>query len=234
MSIKTILVVNDSEFFIGLIRSYVNRSDCKVLWAKDSFSATDILKREKVDLILLDFILKEVRGDEYCRTVKYDSATKNLPLIMVTNVLKEEDKNKCRDAGCDGFLYKPVNKLDLLKMMKKYINIAVRENKRAPLFTEIQYVCDGEDSRGHTFTISEGGLFIKGGRLFKKGSEITLSFGIDGIADDIKALGRVAWNTEGETFSSQARPGMGIKFISIDGDYKRAISFYVEEGNYLV
>lgn len=234
---NTILIVDDSEFFLELIRSFFKRSGCKTLIATSVREAIGIVRDNKPDLILLDQYMPDIKGDECCRMIKEDPTTRDIPVIMITASNKKEDKEKCFAAGCDDYVTKPINKEILLTKVKKYISISSRKYERAPICTNITYSSKGEKYAGQIYVISEGGAFIMGEKQLSVNAPIRLGFSIPGIAESLDLGGRVVWSFEGREKFPQIlamAKGMGIQFLNIGEEERKAIASYVSLGNYLI
>ena len=233
----SVLIIDDSEFFLQLIVSFFKRSGCKTLTAKDGKEAFDILKELKPDLILLDYYLPDIQGDECCRKMKADPNIKNVPVIMVTASDKEEDMSKCFEAGCDNYVTKPIDKMELLDKVKKYIPLVARQYERVPIYTQLSYLCFGKEYSGHLLVISEGGAFMMGERLLPEDEVIDLKFTIPGISKSLNVKGKVMWHFKGREKFPQLFAlvnGMGVQFTDIGDDAKKAIESYISLGNYLI
>lgn len=229
-----ILIVDDSEYFVELLKVFLKRTSSIVLAASGGSAALKLVTDEKPDLILLDLIMSEMDGEEFCQIIRSNPDTKEIPIIIITGALNLIDDEKCAQIACNDFMTKPVNRLDLLKMVKKYVPIFARNHIRVPIVTMINYSKGEEAFRGNAFYISEGGLFISGDEILCVGEKIKLNFTIEGIEPSIKAEGEVAWNTdEMKNSPITMTPGMGIRFTSIDDVYKDAIRKYINAGNYI-
>ena len=230
-----ILIVDDSHFFLQVVKEFLKRSGHRILTAKSGAEALEIIGSNKPNVILMDYHMADINGDECCQRIKSDPATKDIPVIMLTSAGNEEDMEQCRAAGCDDYITKPVDKMALLTKVKRHLDIPVREYKRAPICVAATYSHDGERSSGTIFSISEGGLFIKGEGLLEKGTPIIVSFGIPSIAEAIEVDCTVAWNTdERRNLPAGIAPGFGVAFLAADEPVLGAIRKYVSLGDYLL
>lgn len=116
---------------------------------------------------------------------------------MVTSAGNNEDMENCDDAGSDDYVTKPVEKMALLNKVKKYLDIPVRKYKRAPICVPALYYFDSEEYSGIIFSVSEGGLYIKGEMVLDRGTFVKVKFDIAHIAKQIEV--------EGESFGIQTR-----------------------------
>ncbi len=231
---KQILLVDDSHFFIQAIREFLTRSGNSILTASCGKEALHTLKTNSPDVILMDYYLEDISGDECCRKIKAAPATKKIPVIMLTSAGSTEDIEKSKKAGCDDYITKPVDKMLLLTKIKRYLAIPTREHKRAPICVSTLYFHNNLKYSGMIFCISEGGMFIKSDDLLESGSIIQVNFSIPQIAGDIEAKVEVAWNTtERDRLPAGIGPGFGVRFLSIDEKGIEAIKTYLSFGDYL-
>lgn len=231
---KQILLVDDSHFFIQAIREFLTRSGNSILTASCGKEALHTLETKSPDVILMDYYLEDIRGDECCRKIKAAPSTKNIPVIMLTSAGSSEDIENSKGAGCDDHITKPVDKMLLLTKIKRYLAIPTREHKRAPICVSTLYFHNNRKYSGMIFCISEGGMFIKSDDLLESGSIIQVNFSIPQIAGDIEAKVEVAWNTtERGRLPAGIGPGFGVRFLSIDEKGIEAIKTYVSLGDYL-
>lgn len=232
---KKILIVDDSNFFIEIEKAFLKRTDCLILSANNGVEALEVVQKEKPDLILLDLYMKEMKGDECCRLIKEDENLAHIPVIMVTSASHLGDRSKAVAAGCDDYLTKPVSKADLLRKVKKYIDLPVRSQTRAPIYSKASYISCGKEYIGHVYVIGEGGLYIKGGKVLPVGEIVKLIFTIADIADRVELEGKIVWNTdERHSYPIELTPGMGIQFTNVSDEDLKAIKTYINLGNYLV
>ncbi|EER22124.1 MULTISPECIES: PleD family two-component system response regulator [spotted fever group] len=136
----TILVVDDIETNIKLLTAKLLKEYYTVLTANSGKEALAILKKEKIDIILLDVMMPEMDGFEVCKTIKTDPETTHIPVVMVTALSDIDDRVKGLEAGADEFLTKPINdtalfvRLKSLSRMKSLINeLKLRNNTNALL-----------------------------------------------------------------------------------------------------
>ncbi len=114
----TILVVDDIETNIKLLTAKLLKEYYTVLTANSGKEALAILKKEKIDTILLDVMMPEMDGFEVCKTIKTDPETTHIPVVMVTALSDIDDRVKGLEAGADEFLTKPINDTALFVRLK--------------------------------------------------------------------------------------------------------------------
>jgi two-component system phosphate regulon response regulator PhoB len=107
MSKETILVVDDEEDILELVRFNLDREGYAVHCAETGEEALRKVKETKVDLMVLDLMLPGMNGLEVTRLLKNDSATCNLPVIMLTAKGEEPDIVTGLELGADDYVTKP-------------------------------------------------------------------------------------------------------------------------------
>jgi DNA-binding response OmpR family regulator len=118
-----ILVVDDTEANLKLLRALLKGAGYEVLTAG---SGTDGLKTaagENPDLILLDIMMPDLTGFEVCQRLRAIPETSQIPIIFLTALHELEDHMKAVDVGGDDVLTKPINKLELLIRVKSLLRI---------------------------------------------------------------------------------------------------------------
>ena len=117
MAKATILLVEDSDAQGKIAKEFLEKNAYEVIWARDGKSAIKHAKTKPVDLILLDLVLPDISGNEVCRWLKADQATKGMPIIMLTVKDSVDDKVTSLESGADDYLSKPYNEVELNAMI---------------------------------------------------------------------------------------------------------------------
>ncbi|MDR2445717.1 MAG: response regulator transcription factor [Treponema sp.] len=108
---QTALVVDDEEKILGLVKSYLEANGYTALCAKSGREGMDIFEKNAVSLILLDLMLPDVSGEEFCRKIR---ETSNIPIIMVTAKVEEADIIRGLKIGADDYVTKPFSPRQLM------------------------------------------------------------------------------------------------------------------------
>lgn len=111
----TILVVDDEEALVELVRSYLEREHYNVLTATDGQKALDIARATPLDLVVLDIMLPGMDGIEVCRNLRQFS---DAYVIMLTARAEEIDKILGLTVGADDYLTKPFSPRELVARIK--------------------------------------------------------------------------------------------------------------------
>ncbi len=121
MSKKTILVVEDEESLLKLESILLTSKGFEVIGAANGTIALDILEREKVDLVLLDIMLREIDGFEVCRRIINNPDTKDLPVIMLTAKKSQEDLSHGDEVGADWYVTKPFKSAKVIETIERFL-----------------------------------------------------------------------------------------------------------------
>ena len=120
---KTILIVEDDPKSLTLLRDLLQVSGYSTIEATDGKQGIESAKTGTPDLILMDIQLPEIDGLEATRILKADVTTSNIPVIALTAYAMKGDKERALEAGCDGYLTKPIDIKELLKMVTEYLPV---------------------------------------------------------------------------------------------------------------
>jgi DNA-binding response OmpR family regulator len=120
---SVILVVDDQPQNIELLEAYLVPQGYEVVKAASGEEALETLARHSIDLILLDVMMPRMSGIEVLEKLRADEKTKAIPVVMVTVLKETEDKVKALEAGCDDFISKPFDKVELCARVKSLLKI---------------------------------------------------------------------------------------------------------------
>jgi len=123
MAKSKILIADDNPTNVELLEVYLADVECEIAAAVDGRDTLDKVGRFHPDLILLDIMMPKLSGFEVCKKVKADPATKDIMVLMVTALNEPGDIERAVLAGCDDFLSKPINKLELLKRVENMLKL---------------------------------------------------------------------------------------------------------------
>jgi DNA-binding response OmpR family regulator len=104
-----ILVVDDSSTNIVLLEAILNGQGYEIETAQSVKEAHMIIKKEPVNLILLDLLMPRVSGYDFLKEIKNNEATKSIPVIIVSAVADAENKKKSIEMGALDFVNKPID-----------------------------------------------------------------------------------------------------------------------------
>jgi len=120
-SSSSILVVDDDRDLVNLVARILEEKGYLVAKAYDGNSALELAKKISPVLILLDILMPNIDGYTICRRVKMDKNTKDIPVIMLTALRGELNKQLAKDMGAEGYITKPFNSEDLLDTIARFL-----------------------------------------------------------------------------------------------------------------
>jgi len=104
-----VLVVDDEEDIVELLRYNLEREGLLVLEARDGAEALAVARRENPDLVVLDVMMPRMDGLEACRKIREDPVLRRTPVLMLTARGEEEDHVRGLNVGADIYLAKPIS-----------------------------------------------------------------------------------------------------------------------------
>jgi CheY-like chemotaxis protein len=116
-----ILVVEDNEANQLLASSVLERAGYRIELASDSVQALDAIKRSEPDLILMDIQLPGQDGLAFTRELKADPRTAAIPIVALTALAMAGDLERSLEAGCAGYISKPIDTRTLATEVQKYL-----------------------------------------------------------------------------------------------------------------
>lgn len=104
---KRILLVDDEPHIVKVVEARLKASGYEVLTAMDGFTALEMARKEKPDLIVLDIMLPKMDGYQVCALLKKDTRYAKIPILMFTARAQQEDIRMGEEVGADAYLIKP-------------------------------------------------------------------------------------------------------------------------------
>jgi len=116
-----ILVVDDEEHIVMILKDSLEFSGFQVVTALDGQEALDMVKKESPDLIVLDIGMPRLDGWEVCRRLKSDENTRSIPIIILTAYAQTSDQKKGAQLGADRFITKPCDLTYLVEEINRLL-----------------------------------------------------------------------------------------------------------------
>ena len=117
----TILYVEDNPDNRTLVRRILLSEDYALLEANNGFEALEVLKSSKPDLILMDINMPDMDGYTLTARIKGMPGFARVPILALTANVMRGDREKTLEAGCDGYIQKPLDIDQLIKEIERFL-----------------------------------------------------------------------------------------------------------------
>jgi len=124
MSQPRVLVVEDNVDNLALVRFLLERAGYFVMSAANGLEGIESARRDQPDLILMDLSLPELDGWMATTQLKADEQTRRIPVLALTAHTLPGDRKRAIDAGCDGYISKPINVASFDKLVANLLRQA--------------------------------------------------------------------------------------------------------------
>jgi two-component system cell cycle response regulator DivK len=122
-----ILIIEDNEQNLYLLTFILKKHDYEVLQALNGLDGIEKVKKTNPDMILLDIQLPEMDGYEVARELRKIPESKIIPIIAITSYAMAGDREKALEAGCTGYLTKPINPDTFISSIEEFLPNAFLE-----------------------------------------------------------------------------------------------------------
>lgn len=227
-----ILIIEDEQGISKIIKSYLEKEGYNVFQAFDGKEGLDFFENEQIDLILLDLMIPKISGEDLIKEIRNKS---NVPVIMVTAKVSEENIINGLKLGADDYVTKPFSPKELMQRIKTVLRRIEKYNiPRADIIKTIdgrlemdleynRFFKDGEEIflTKNEFQIIKT-LFSNPNKTFTREEIIEITFGFDYDAYD-RAIDTHIKNIRQKIEDNPKKPdyiktiyGMGYKSGGVD------------------
>jgi len=223
----TILIVDDVRLFLEMQKEFLESAAVRVVTARNGREALECIGRQRPNLVFMDIEMPEMDGIECCRTIKANPGLKNLPVVMITAKGDADSQQRCREAGCDDFLTKPLSRARFLEAAGRYLSGLERRARRSTVSLPVTVRSRGSAVSGWVLNLSSGGAFVAANCLAEVGRSVELSFQLPGgTLQECRA--KVIW-----TQPAPGTPaGFGVSFLLLSDATRAALEQYLKSGVY--
>ncbi|WP_193114564.1 response regulator [Sulfurimonas marina] len=118
---KTILIVDDDVRNIFALSSLFEKTGANVENAFNGIEALETLKKEKIDIVLMDIMMPEMDGYETIKKIRKEMGLENLPIIVISAKAMKEDIERALEVGANEYLTKPIEFENLERMVESWL-----------------------------------------------------------------------------------------------------------------
>lgn len=154
----TILVVNDTLEVLELLTLLLTHEGYRVVSATDGRSALEMARQSEPDIVISDVVMPEMDGIEFCRRLKEDARTRDVPVLLVSAVRTGEDDSLTGlVAGADDYLEIPFRRQELLVKVARLAERHRVERHYREIVEQAADIIYTRDMQGHITSINEAG-----------------------------------------------------------------------------
>jgi CheY-like chemotaxis protein len=119
--VHTVLVVDNEPFNLDLVQTVLVRGGFNVITATSGAESIDLVREQQPDLVLMDLQLPEMDGLEATRRIVADPDLGGVKVVAYSAMVMPADRDRALDAGCVGFIAKPVGARELITLVSGYL-----------------------------------------------------------------------------------------------------------------
>lgn len=121
-----ILIIEDEANNLDVARRIVRGAGHEALTATDGASGLELARRERPDAVLVDLLLPKLDGWSIARALREEPWARDIPIIAVSALAMQADRERAREAGCNDFVTKPYAPAELRAVLNRYVPVAAR------------------------------------------------------------------------------------------------------------
>lgn len=153
----TILIAEDDEDIVELLRLYLENENYKVKIANNGEEALQLVQHNRIDLAVVDIMMPVMNGYDLIKGIRKVS---NIPIIILSAKNLDCDKIFGLDIGADDYMTKPFNPLEIIARVKSNIRRYYQLNENQPIETNSRYVVGDLEMDQDMFTLTKQGKLI--------------------------------------------------------------------------
>jgi DNA-binding response OmpR family regulator len=119
---KKILVVEDHENILDLLKAIFRDSGYQIFCVRDGSEALNIANMYKPDIVLLDIQLPKINGLDVCNSMKRSTVLSNTKVLMLSGRTQNSDLNQAHEMGADGYITKPFRPGELMQKVEELLH----------------------------------------------------------------------------------------------------------------
>ncbi len=227
---RLILLVDDLRIFLRIEQDLLERAGYDVITTFSGLEALKKTREYKPDLVLLDLYMPDLDGAECCKLIKRDPDLKDIKVVIITSKAFPEDRRRCIDAGCDGFISKISTQSQILVEIERALSQTASYPSVSPDSFDVTYSESvGARCGGVGLDLGIDGMFVASDEPVKRHAILTLEFGLPGFERRLRLKGEVIGVAEPSSEVRLVR-GFHVRFVDPGASTLNLISEYLQEG----
>jgi len=191
---KRALIVDDEASTCELIERVLGSVGIESLIFTKSIEAVTVLRHSQFAIVFLDFRMSFPDGAELTRQMRDSGFNRMTPVVLISDDPHPHAMTLGFEAGASFFLYKPIDKNRLLRLIRAtqgQIEHERRRTRRVPLRSKVQLRIEGHDIEGETVDVNMEGLLVKAQRAMPVGSSVEVCLHLSKGLKPVMAAGCV-------------------------------------------
>ena len=140
-----ILIADDNIQNCELLDAHLQEENYEIFMSHDGLETLEKVTEHQPDLVLLDIMMPKLSGYAVCQKLKENAETADIPILVVTALYEKGDIEKAVKSGCDDFLSKPINSIELKTRVRSMLRVRHLTNERDRL---LAYLAEIEKATG--------------------------------------------------------------------------------------
>lgn len=220
-----VLVVDDVPMFRELETLFLARFG-RVVCVASAAEARAFLREATPDIVVLDWNLPDAPADTVMRGLREEARTRDTPVVAVTSGRARDHEHAVR-AGAADVVAKPLSRAVLVESVRRFLRgPGVRGLPRVPVTTPVRLSNRERDTWGVARNLSRGGMFIESEWLPPAETELQLAFALGEPTAPFEPTAKLVWR---RLRPVEGAPGIGVRFLALDGAAARRLEAYVRE-----
>jgi len=203
---KQVLIVDDEEAVCQMVGKVLTAAGMEPRALTTSSLALDLLNQEKFEMVFFDLHMASPDGMELARHLRRSRWNRTTPIVLISDDQRPSAMSVGFEAGANFFLYKPIDKERLLKLIRATqgtIDYGRRRTRRVALQSKVKLNSGGEEVEGETVDVSLCGLLVKAGRTLPRGTPVRVSLELAPQMKPVLARGSVVRVLDGNIMGIQ-------------------------------
>jgi len=189
--LRTLLLADDVGTTLAVEKTFLEARSLRVHVTQSARKVMELAAVVQPDLIILDYEMPEMNGDEVCRRLKSNPTTRHIPVLILSSHDDEQTAQLCADAGAVGFVRKTQGREALLDRVAEVLGVNQRRHVRVPCLISVALEAGDEKLEGVIRSLSASGLYLILKRAIEAGKALWLSFTLPDTGVKIKVLGEI-------------------------------------------
>ena len=212
---KRIIIVDDINSFVQHEKTLLSRQEFELLTVSSGHEALFRARNDHPDLMILHLYMPDMNGDAVCRELKSDSASEQIPILIITAKGDEEHCQLAVAAGCDGCISKPLHSESIVPAVEKHLGIPPRRHQRVGTSIPCSVTDDDGKREGVILNLTPEGALIKIAPSLWSGDIVKMDLSPDVAGKEMSLQMAVRWTNEGRGTSTS---GAGCEFLGVPSE----------------